>query len=323
MRRGPVRLSLCMTVKNEAAAVTDLARDLRGQQLAPDEIVITDGGSTDGTLDVLERQLRDLAPLELISVPGANIAAGRNRAIREASGRLIAVADAGLRLPPTWLRSLAEALEEDPSLDVAFGYVLSRPQNLFETVLGVVTLPVAGKIAPDRYMPSAGCVAFRGELFERYCYPEWLDYGEDLHLDLRWRADGLKLGHVEGADVGFRPRGSLAAFFAQYLHYAEGDGVAGMRPGRHAIRYGAYAAGALLLVLARRCPFALVPLLTAGAWYLRNPYRRLLPALGGLGAGDRLLALAMVPPIRATGDLAKMLGFIRGLLKARGVRPSR
>ena len=92
-----------MTVKNEAHVLDRLAADVRAQTVKPDEIVVTDGGSTDGTVERLREALDEFEDVRVISMPGANIAAGRNRAIAEARGGVVLVADAGLRpfiVPP-------------------------------------------------------------------------------------------------------------------------------------------------------------------------------------------------------------------------------
>ena len=153
--------------------------------------MVTDGGSTDGTAERLREVLDDFEDVRVISMPGANIAAGRNRAIAEARGEVVLVADAGLRLPPTWVESLSAAVWGD-GVDVAFGYVLSEPENDFEFAQAAVTRPLEAEIDPATYPVSGGCAGFRAKLFAKYQYPEWLDYGEDMHLYLEWRRDGVE-----------------------------------------------------------------------------------------------------------------------------------
>src|SRR6187401_1554068 len=96
------RISLVMTVRNEAKSLPHLLESVFAQTLLPNEIVIVDGGSTDGTQDAV-RAYTGRLPLRLIEEPGANISRGRNRAIREAAHDVIAVTDAGVRLDPRWL----------------------------------------------------------------------------------------------------------------------------------------------------------------------------------------------------------------------------
>jgi glycosyltransferase involved in cell wall biosynthesis len=54
-RGNSVKLSLCITVKNERESVVPLLESLFAQSRVPEEIVIVDGGSTDGTIDILKR----------------------------------------------------------------------------------------------------------------------------------------------------------------------------------------------------------------------------------------------------------------------------
>jgi glycosyltransferase involved in cell wall biosynthesis len=80
-----MKISVIVTVKNEDESIHRLLDSLAAQTRAPDEVVICDGGSTDGTLKVLSAEQR--LPLKVIVRPGANISQGRNAAIAEAAGR--------------------------------------------------------------------------------------------------------------------------------------------------------------------------------------------------------------------------------------------
>ncbi|HET6262751.1 MAG TPA: glycosyltransferase, partial [Chloroflexia bacterium] len=70
-------ISLIMTVRNEAASIARLLDSVLAQTRQPDEIVIADGGSTDGTQEVVSSYM-DRLPLRLLALPGANISEGRN-----------------------------------------------------------------------------------------------------------------------------------------------------------------------------------------------------------------------------------------------------
>ena len=318
-----IGVSLCMTVKNEAHVLDRLAADVRAQTVKPDEIVVTDGGSTDGTVERLREALDEFEDVRVISMPGANIAAGRNRAIAEARGEVVLVADAGLRLSPRWVESLNAALGKD-GVEVAFGYVLSEPENDFEFALAAVTRPLEAEIDPATYPVSGGCAGFRAELFTRYQYPEWLDYGEDMHLYLRWRRDGVGIVHVAAANVGFRPRPDLGAFFRQYFNYAKGDGEVGMWTGRHGLRAGAYAVlvvavGNALLGSSWRLGTILL-CVVLGAGYLRRPWQRLLATTPVWGGGRRVGGAGWLAVIRLVGDAAKLSGYVYGRMRRGGGR---
>jgi glycosyltransferase involved in cell wall biosynthesis len=310
-----------MTVRNEAATLPALLDTILNQSLLPTEIVIADGGSTDGTPDIA-RQYPSPVPIRLLERPGANISEGRNAAIEAAYYPIIAVTDAGVRLDPRWLEFLVTPLlDETSDIDVVSGFFLPDPQTPFERAMGATVLPTLSDIDPATFLPSSRSVAFRKDAWDAVGgYPEWLDYSEDLVFDLRLKDLDKRFLFAPGAIAHFRPRPTLRAFFVQYYRYARGDGKADLWRKRHAIRYATYIFGpafALLCWRSRRslpgkAGLALVAVSTAV--YCARPYARLLPMLRGLPFPSILNALALVPIIRLTGDIAKMAGYPMGLL---------
>jgi len=252
------KATVIATVLNEAGSILGLLESLQRQTRRPDAVIIVDGGSTDGTVDVLrEWESAGKLPLRVIEAPGANISRGRNIAISAAETEIIAGTDAGTRLEPDWLQNLMAPFEQDPPPDVVAGFFVADPQTIFETALGATTLPLADDVNPDRFLPSSRSIAFRKSVWQNLGgYPEWLDFCEDLLFDLWLREDGYRIRFAPNATAHFRPRQSLRQFFWQYFRYARGDGKADLWPMRHAIRYATYlvAVPALLHVAVRGLP---------------------------------------------------------------------
>ena len=313
-------ISVVATVLNEGQAIERLLKSLAAQTRMPDEVVIVDGGSTDGTQETLQDWAKsEELPLRVFVEAGANISRGRNVAIAEATCPLIAATDAGVRLEDDWLESLAAPFEtEDPGhfIAVVAGWFEADPKSLFETAMGATVLPSLQEIKPDKFLPSSRSVAFRRAAWEAIGgYPEWLDYCEDLVFDLRLREFYGPAAFAPQAKVHFRPRSSLWAFFKQYYRYARGDGKADLWRKRHAIRYLAYlVAGPLLVALALlHSPWWWLALGAGVAAYTVQPYRRLWSMLKRYGPLARLQAILLVPVIRVVGDVAKMIGYPVGL----------
>jgi len=319
-----VNVSVIATVKNEAANLRHLLDSLIAQTRPPDEVVIVDGGSTDGTLAIL-REYTTRLPLRVLERPGTNIAQGRNAAIAATTGEVVAATDAGVRLVPGWLAALLEPFA-DERVAVVSGFFLPDPQTLFEVAMGATVLPSLAEIDPDRFLPSSRSVAFRKAAWAAVGgYPEELDYCEDLVFDFRLLERYRPFAFAPRALAYFRPRSSLAAFFRQYYLYARGDGKAGLWPKRHAVRYATY--------LVAVPGIAALGLWAGPAWWglyllgaaamLWRPYARLAAMLRGSTGQpqgvplqnpmDRLQAILWVPLIRVTGDVAKMIGYPVGI----------
>jgi glycosyltransferase involved in cell wall biosynthesis len=302
-----MKISLVATVRNNAEHIEEFLGSLATQRRAPDEVVIVDGGSTDGTLDLL----RSADGVTLIEERGANISRGRNIAIANAAHDLIAVSDADCVLDPGWLEALAAPL--DAGADVAMGFYLPITDGFMQECLAAVNLPTdPGQIDESTFMPSARSVAFRRSAIEAAGgYPEWLDIGEDMWVNHRWRQLGLDMRFAPDAVVGWRLRPTMKAIWAQYFRYSRGDAIAGMYPERHAIRFGVYLGLGAALRSKRRLP-KLVAVAGAVA-YARTPVSRAWSRMDE--PRERVIATAVVPAMMAWIDSAKMAGYAAGLIE--------
>jgi hypothetical protein len=298
-----MKVSLIATVLNAEAHVGAFLASIDAQTRAPDEVVIVDGGSTDGTLATL----RSARSVTLIEEPGANIARGRNLAIAHAKHEVIAVADADCAYGPGWLAALIAPLEA--GADVSMGVT----EPIVETLLDACVASLSAQLDPVEivaatFMPSARSVAFRREAIDAVGgYPEWLAIGEDMWVDQRWRERSFDMRLAPDAVAGWRPRGTPGAIWTQYARYARGDGQAGMHAERHLLRAGVYA-GLVAAVGSRRAWPKLLALAAAVA-YARGPVMR-----ARRRSGDRASAATVLTPLLlAFTDVAKLCGYALGV----------
>ncbi len=305
-----MRVSLVTTVKDAAAAIGPFLESLAAQTRTPDEVVVVDGGSTDGTAEAL----RAAEGLTLIEEPGANIARGRNLAIATATHDVIAVTDADCVLEPGWLEHLLVPVED--GADVSMGSFRPIVEGFLPACMAAVNLPDPGEmIHPARFLPSARSVAFRRAAIEAAGgYPEWLDIGEDMYVNHRWRALGLDLRLAPEAVVRWRLRSTLRETWTQYFRYARGDAIAGMFPERHALRFAVY--GAALSAWGSRSRLARLATVVGGLAYGARPLLRAWRRLED--PAERAAAMLGVPALMAFVDLAKMAGYLTGLRAERG-----
>ncbi len=309
-------VSLICTVRDEADNIAPLLDSMLAQCRLPDEIVINDCGSRDATAAIVRRYAERDSRIRLVA-GGHNIPSGRNHAIASATGPLIACTDAGLTLDPHWLAQIVAPLEAGDA-DLVGGFFRPAPQSLFELALGATNYRDVSEIDPARFLPFGKSMAFRKAVWAAVGgFPEWASHCEDLLFDLAIERAGYRRAFAPAALVFFRPRSSFRAFARQYFLYARGDGMAGLWPRRHRLRYGVYGMLLALLVLGKRSPAVRLPLalllLSGAAAYTHGPYRRIWPQIAPLPWGQRCFVLALVPLIRLVGDCAKMVGYPVGV----------
>ncbi|MEX2314330.1 MAG: glycosyltransferase, partial [Thermomicrobiales bacterium] len=162
----PVRISIVATVRNEAAGVEAWLDGLLRQTRQPDQIVIVDGGSSDGTFEAIERRAKHPAsPIELVSAPCSNISQGRNLAIDHAIGEVIVVTDAGTEADEHWLERLVQPILEDGA-DVASGFFVPRLDTAWQRALAATDLPTISEIDPTSFLPTSRTMAFKRGWFD-------------------------------------------------------------------------------------------------------------------------------------------------------------
>jgi glycosyltransferase involved in cell wall biosynthesis len=298
-----LRVSLITTVKDAAEEIGPFLASLAAQTRVPDEVIVVDGGSSDGTVE----RLREATGITLIESPGANISRGRNVAIAAAAHDVLALTDADCVLEAEWLERLLEPIER--GADVSMGFYRPISETFLQTCVAAVNLPDADDIDPDRFMPSGRSVAFtRAAIDAAAGYPEWLDIGEDMYVDLAWRRLGLDMRFAPDAVANWRLRPTLRETWIQYFRYARGDAIAGMYPDRHALRFGVYSAG--LYAWSTRGSLRKVVALAGIGAYVAGPLRRVASRFDD--PATRLRALAAVPALMAFVDVAKMAGWLAG-----------
>jgi GT2 family glycosyltransferase len=118
-RVATAKVSVIVPVRDGARHLRHLIPALERQTFPRDryEVVIADDGSQDGLLDGLEY---DESLVRVATAPAVGEFAARNRAVKEASGSLLAFCDADCVPEPDWLANGVQALA---TADVALGAV--------------------------------------------------------------------------------------------------------------------------------------------------------------------------------------------------------
>ena len=113
-----ITASLIIPIRNEEASIENLVDSIGRQTMPPDEVVFIDGGSTDSTVEIVERLAAGKASTKLVKTDGATPGKGRNLGVEAARNQWIAFTDAGIRLEENWLEELVKAADE---ADIVYG----------------------------------------------------------------------------------------------------------------------------------------------------------------------------------------------------------
>jgi glycosyltransferase involved in cell wall biosynthesis len=297
--------SLVITTLNEAPSVESLCAGVLCQTSPPSELIVVDGGSTDGTPErFLEKRdtfnAKGIA-LTVIVEAGASIAMGRNVAIRNARNSIIAVTDAGCLLEPDWLENLVQPLLTGDA-DFVGGFFKPVVRNAFQTRLAAFTI---GQHPGSGFLPSSRSVAFRREVWEKAGgYPEWLPWGEDTYFNERLIAAGARYVTVGNAIVHWELRPNLRSALKQQYRYAYGDGLRQRRTRGQLILLTGFSLAVVFAPFTFGLSLVLIPFMSI-AWIIKKNLRMSDLRLVALGVGLQT---------------ARVVGYIRGYADSFGRR---
>lgn len=111
-----IKVSVIIYVKNTINYIEQCVKSVMGQTLKEIEILIVDGGSTDGTLEVIERLKEQDDRIRILNAP-ASVGAQFNLGLKEAKGQYIGICEADDYILPDMYRKQYQIAKEH-QLDV-------------------------------------------------------------------------------------------------------------------------------------------------------------------------------------------------------------
>jgi glycosyltransferase involved in cell wall biosynthesis len=275
-------VSVVLTELNEVQDIGRAVSSLLEQQPPAAEVIVVDGGSTDGTWEWLiaahERDQRLVAirdetcSLKFCAGP---VSRGRNVAIAAAKSEIVACADAGCTYAPGWLRNLTAPLLAGTG-EYALGGSCIDPNMgpSGSTVWDVAAAPFFSiKLGANE--PTKSCtarsMAFTRQLWQRIGgFPESVLVGEDTLFDLEARRKTTP-AFIANAKAFYRPHYTFGSACYNLARYAVSDGMAGVRWARMFRNAARCSAEVLALALVR---WSIIPLLVVLAVELWHAFRR-------------------------------------------------
>lgn len=117
-----MRLSVAMATRDAGAFLAPQLASIAAQTRLPDELVVGDDGSTDGTPETIEGFAREFPREVRLERNGARLGSTRNfeRTLARCRGEILVLADQDDVWAPNRLERIEAALLEDPGADFAF-----------------------------------------------------------------------------------------------------------------------------------------------------------------------------------------------------------
>jgi glycosyltransferase involved in cell wall biosynthesis len=308
-------VSVVATVLNEAEDIGRVIPSLLGQEPAAAEVIVVDGGSSDGTWEWLaaeQAKTRQANETRLIAIrdetcslkySAGPVSRGRNVAITAAKSQIIACADAGCTYKPDWLKNLTAPLVAGQA-EYALGGTCLDDQDY--TIWDAASAPFFSiKLSPTE--PTKSCtarsMAFTRGLWERIGgFPEEVLVGEDTLFDLEARRRTTP-AFIANAKALYRPKNTFRTACRQIARYAISDGQAGVRWARLYRNAARCVIEVLALLSLWWSLIPLIVILVLESWFAFQKDWRYLGRLGARAILARFVFSVAVPWVVAVNQI--------------------
>lgn len=214
---------------NEEQNIGSTLRSVRDQDYEALQILVVDGGSSDGTQWLVQAQMAEDSRIELLCNPRKTIPVSLNLALGQAKGRWLVRVDAHSAIPPSYVRTAVSHLRTG-----SWGGVGGRKDGVGHTAAGLAIAAAMGtrfgvggsvyhhgtsESEVDHIPFGAYPVALVRELGG---WDERLVANEDYEFDFRLRMAGHKLLFDPDLVIEWQCRQSVPDLFRQYHRYGSG-----------------------------------------------------------------------------------------------------
>jgi glycosyltransferase involved in cell wall biosynthesis len=209
-------VSLVIPLRNEVESVSTLLGSLAGQTRAPDEVVVVDAGSTDGTLAAL-RAFDAPFPLLLLTRGTLHPGEARNDGVAHAANEWIGFMDGGFELDQDWLAALLDEAAVS-GCEVVFGSYDPVCDSRFRECAAIAYVP---KREPwGGRGPAVPGMLIRRSTFDRLGGFPSFRASEDLLFLEAIQKSGVSIAYAPRATARWQLAGGWASTFRRFAEYS-------------------------------------------------------------------------------------------------------
>ncbi len=216
---------------DEADQLDQLIGQLLGDAGEDALFVVADGGSTDGSQEIVERHAARDPRVRLLRNPARIQSAGVNRAARRfaANRRWMVRIDAHADYPPDYVSKLVETAERTGADSVVVS-LTTRGETFFQrtTAVAMNSWLGTGGSAHRVGAPAAWVDHGHHALIDLNSflgvggYDPTFSHNEDAEFDTRLRAEGGRIWLTDEVTVTYHPRRTPGTLIRQYFNYGKG-----------------------------------------------------------------------------------------------------
>ncbi len=229
-------ISLVSTVFNDRSGLVRFFAAMATQTRVPEEIIIVDAGSMDGTWELMQAEAARadrLWSFQALQEVRCNVARGRNLAIDRALGDVIVSTDIGCDWDSEWVQELAAPMEADDRVELVIGsWAVKRGELQGPWALTEWSLKGDQRLeATAESYSSSRSIAYRKVTWEALGrYPEDLTLAaDDAVFHYLIEQAGVRRVGAPKVRCYWHRHESLKSFFKEAYRYGWGDGEAGIR----------------------------------------------------------------------------------------------
>jgi glycosyltransferase involved in cell wall biosynthesis len=200
---GVVAISVILPVFNEASHIEEALRSLLNQDArnCSLEILVVDGGSVDGTREIVRRWVKAHSSIRLLDNPGRKTPMALNIGLRASAGDYVCIFGAHAKYPPDYIRVCMEELKSKHAagcsgrlITASAGMHLSARLAAWCIAHRFTSSRSSVRTHPGGYVDTIPFpVMDKQSLLDVGGYDERLDRNQDNDMNQRLRAFGHKL----------------------------------------------------------------------------------------------------------------------------------
>ena len=222
-------VSVVMPVRNEAAHLARALAAIDAQTYPADriELLVVDGGSTDGTVAIVRRRVEADPRTRLLGGPGVNTPLAMQIGIDAARGSIVAKVDGHGWVNEQFLAVAVAGLVGDQQVGCIGGIVAPVASTEVERAIAIgrfsrlgVGVGVYTLTQRAQDVETVQCGVYRrSALLESGGFDPALAFGEDEEANFRLRQRGWRIRLDPAMRFSYRVRPSMGALFRQYFRY--------------------------------------------------------------------------------------------------------